>query len=182
MRLLHFLVGQNLLQGPGQEHVLRLLPLIHGRGEGGGGGSSDPRLPAAGGEEEGTEEKRERRGGGGGREEAWRAAAGSGRGGRAGAAAVLARGVEVLAARREAARRGLRPSGLCSQPGVGWGGRFSAAPLTGLSDPRRGGCSARAAVCWGPRAEAWRRRWLRGPARAERLWLLWGLEIGRAHV
>lgn len=96
MRLLHFLVGQNLLQGPGQEHVLRLLPLIHGRREG-GGGSSDPRLPAAGGEEEeGEEEKRERRGGGSGGEEAWRAAAGSRRDRQVGAAAVRTRGAEIF--------------------------------------------------------------------------------------
>lgn len=106
MRLLHFLVGQNLLQGPGQEHVLRLLPLIHGRREG-GGGSSDPRIPAAGGEEdddEGEEEPRERRGGGGGgEEEAWRAAAGSGRGGGAGPAAGRARGAQVVAVPQRAA-------------------------------------------------------------------------------
>lgn len=106
MRLLHFLVGQNLLQGPGQEHVLRLLPLIHGRREE-GGGSSDPRIPAAGGEEdddEGEEEPRERRGGGGGEEEeAWRAAAGSGRGGGAGPAAGRARGAQVVAVPQRAA-------------------------------------------------------------------------------
>lgn len=37
MRLLHLLVGQDLLQGPGQEHVFRLLPFIHGRDRAGGG-------------------------------------------------------------------------------------------------------------------------------------------------
>lgn len=43
MRLLHLLVGQDLLQGPGQKHVFRLLPFIHGRDRavrGGGGGWS----------------------------------------------------------------------------------------------------------------------------------------------
>lgn len=42
MRLLHLLVGQDLLQGPGQEHVLRLLPFIHGR-DGAGRGEEEGR-------------------------------------------------------------------------------------------------------------------------------------------
>lgn len=46
MRLLHFLVGQDLLQRPRQEHVLGLLALIHGRGD--GGGAARGSLPAAG--------------------------------------------------------------------------------------------------------------------------------------
>lgn len=57
MRLLHLLVGQDLLQGPGQEHVFRLLPFIHERNQAGRGGggvgwgreSGAPAAPAAGG-------------------------------------------------------------------------------------------------------------------------------------
>lgn len=78
------------------------------------------------------EEPRERRGGGGGGEEAWRAAAGSGRSGRAGPAPVRVRGAEVFAAPRGAAPGGPRPWDLrFSRPG----GRFPATPLTRPSGP-----------------------------------------------
>lgn len=163
MRLLHFLVGQNLLQGPGQEHVLRLLPLIHGRREG-GGGSSDPRLPAAGREEEGKEKKR--RGGGGGGEEAWRAAAGSQGGGRDGEEH---KGLH----RRRGALEGCA-AGTAASPSRG---RSLATPFTRPSGP---GTAREPSLGRGAGGDRRTRRRPRGPRSAGLPWLLWGLAPGAA--
>lgn len=151
MCLLHFLVGQNLLQGPSQEHVLRLLALIHGRGgggeEGGGGGGGGSPGGWRGGGGGGRGERKARR---------WR----WGRGGVEGSGATRKRqatrsgrgdgkGVESLAALEGPpfegrARRASAPVG----PGV------ASRPPASLVPParRRRRNPARAAVFPGPRA------------------------------
>lgn len=110
MRLLHLLVGQDLLQGPGQEHVFRLLPFIHGRDRAGGG--------------QGWGGQRER---GAGRSRRRRTARSRGRGR---AARKKGRGVPTPA------RRGGRLGWARAAANPRGGGRTKPAPLWPLRHPR----------------------------------------------